>query len=71
MMALRKTKSPKIPKGFEPSYTTYELITKTSYDRPYKAPKMTKASKQPKAYVQPVRITNPGALKSGKGKRGK
>lgn len=65
----RQAKAPKLPKGYEPSYTSYELITKTSYDKPYKPAKIKAGRAKPVQYVQPVKIMNPGALKGGKGKR--
>lgn len=58
-MPSKKAVKPKVPKGYTDEYTTYELITKTTYSKPWKEPKRRKGrSKVVKAkeYVQPVRI---------------
>ena len=70
---VRRATPPKLPKGYEPTYTSYELVTKTTYSKPYKemkAPKGRAKVSKSKEYVQPVRVVNPTALK-GKGKRGR
>ena len=70
---VRRATPPKLPKGYEPTYTSYELITKTTYDKPYKPLKRSKKAKDsaPKEYVQKVQVVNPKALNRGKGKRGR
>lgn len=58
----KKQIKPKVPKGYTDEYTTYELITKTTYSKPYKMPKPTKASKnrakKQKEYAMPVKIVS-------------
>ena len=67
---VRRATPAKIPKGYEPSYTSYELVTKTTYSKPYKPTKVDKAVPKSKEFVQKVRVVNPTVLK-GKGKRGR
>ena len=69
MAAPKQPKGVKIPKGFKPVYTTYELTTKTTYDKPYKPLKSSKA-RAPKEYVQKVKIVGglPRDKKQGKAK---
>ena len=68
MAAPKQSKGVKIPKGFKPVYTTYELTTKTTYDKPYKPPKTVKGTAKPKPYVQPVKIVS-GLPKPKRAKR--
>ena len=68
MAAPKQPKGVKIPKGFKPVYTTYELTTKTTYDKPYKPLKVSSGSSKPKPYVQPVRIVG-GLLKPKRAKK--
>ena len=68
-----KKAAPKIPKGFEPTYTTYELVTKTTYSKPYKEVKSPRGRAnvvKAKEYVQPVRVVNAKTLRPrGRGKK--
>jgi len=79
-MVSKSAKKPKIPKGYTDEYTTYELITKTSYSKPYKPSKIDKPKKRSKAakaqeekrYAMPVRIVSDSSerkSKKGKSKR--
>jgi len=69
---VRRATPPRLPKGYEPSHTSYKVITETYYEKPYKAPKVTKGRDRPaKEYVQKVQVVNPKVLSKGKGKRGR
>ena len=68
MAVAKRPKGVKIPKGFKPVYTNYELTTKTTYDKPYKPPKVLKGTAKPKPYVQPVKIVG-GLLKPKRAKK--
>ena len=59
-MPSKKAVKPKVPKGYTEEYTTYELITKTSYSKPYKMLKATKSKKRgkEKEYAMPVKIVS-------------
>lgn len=59
----------KVPKGYKPVYTTVEVTTRTTYDKPYKMSKEPKPTKS-KEYVQPVRIVNPKKVKKNATKKG-
>ena len=62
----KKQVKPKVPKGYTDEYTTYELITKTTYSKPYKMGKIDKPKKRSKAAkarddkknAKPVRIVS-------------
>ncbi len=56
----KKGTKPKIPKGYTDTYTTYELITKTSYTKPYKMLKAMKSKRKgkEKEYAMPVKIVS-------------
>ena len=68
-MAVKKVKAPKIPKGFKPDYTSYELVTKTTYSKPWKPTKASRTVKPAKEYVQPVKIVG-GLPKPKRAKKG-
>ena len=63
-------KPPKVPKGYEPTHTSYKLTTETYFEKPWKAPKAVKGSaRAPAEYVQKVRVVNPDAPKGGRGRK--
>ena len=64
-------KPPKVPKGYEPTHTSYKLTTETYFEKPYKPLKAsrTKTGKAPAEYIQKVRVVNPDAPKGGRGRK--
>lgn len=75
----KKQVKSKIPKGYTDEYTTYELITKTTYNKPYKPLKTDKPKKQSKAtrareekkYAMPVKIISDTSGRGTSGRKNK
>lgn len=66
-MARKNAKTPPgIPKGYEAGSKQFKITTEQSFYPKMKQPRAIKSGSKPKPYVQPVRITNPGALKPKK-----